>query len=156
MTPQQNKAIRGRWRSMLDRCQNPNSAAWSNYGGRGIKVCDRWQSFEAFFADTGVPAPGLTLDRIDNDGPYSPENCRWATRAEQRANQSTCHYVEYQGERRLLRHWAELKGLSEKTLLGRMRRGWTLEAAMETPINSVDRQNALRGNATRWSQEACR
>lgn len=78
--------LKSRWENMKQRCNNPNNQGYKNYGGRGIKVCGRWHSFENFYADMGDCPEGLTLERKDNDGNYEPGNCRWATWKEQGKN----------------------------------------------------------------------
>jgi hypothetical protein len=77
------------WAAMLQRCTNPLSPAWPDYGGRGITVCESWRSFESFYADMGTPPPGLTIERMNNDSGYSLTNCRWATRSDQQRNRRT-------------------------------------------------------------------
>lgn len=81
------------WKGIIQRCTNPNRRAWPNYGGRGIQVCDRWRSFENFLADMGPRPAGKSIDRIDNDGNYEPDNCRWATPLEQRHNRRDSRQV---------------------------------------------------------------
>lgn len=74
------------WKSMRQRCSNPKARAYPNYGGRGIRVCARWDNYAAFLKDMGEAPPGLCIERINNDGDYAPDNCKWATRSEQMLN----------------------------------------------------------------------
>ena len=122
------------WLGMLQRCQNPNSSSYDRYGGRGIKVCKRWESFENFYEDMGDPPRRTSLDRIDNDGDYEPGNCKWATRKEQASNTRRNHIIEYQGEEFILTQLAEKVGINHDTLRSRLRNGWSVERAVETPV----------------------
>ena len=118
------------WRGMKDRCTNPKHSAYARYGGRGITVCDRWlESFENFYADMGDRPEGLTLDRIDNDGPYSPNNCRWASRKEQSWNSSAVRLLDREGDARSISSWAESCGVNIATMLWRLKK-WPTNTAI--------------------------
>jgi hypothetical protein len=124
----------GIWRSMIQRCHNPNDKAFPKYGGRGIEVCDRWRtSFVNFISDIGRrPSPDHSVDRIDNNGNYEPENCRWATRKQQSRNQRKTPIVTYMGETKPLCDWADECGIDRKTLYLRLKRGWGIEKMLST------------------------
>lgn len=107
------------WQNMVRRCHDENNPAYHNYGGRGVTVCERWHTFENFFADMGVRPPGGTLDRTNNDLGYSPENCRWASRKEQARNQRTNRSIEINGVSKLVCEWAEISGVSASLLIAR-------------------------------------
>lgn len=125
--------IYGIWRSMRSRCENPNDAAYGNYGGRGIAVCERWQSFDNFYADMGDRPEGLSLDRINNDGPYAPGNCRWASRSRQARNSRQSQLVTVGDETLAIADWSERHGVRPATIWARIARGWPAEAAVKTP-----------------------
>jgi len=125
--------IYGIWCAMRARCENPNVSAFKDYGGRGIKVCDRWKRFENFYADMGERPPGKTLERTDNQLGYSPGNCVWADRSAQNRNRRDRKLIEVKGEAKTLAEWSEQTGLSVGTLWRRLSKGWTNEEAIKTP-----------------------
>jgi hypothetical protein len=109
------------WNCIQQRCQNPKNPNWPNYGGRGIRLCAQWQTFEGFFADVGPrPSPDLTLDRKDNNGDYEPGNVRWATQAEQIRNRRSSVIVEHAGEKLSVTEWGRRFGIEPKTLKNRL------------------------------------
>jgi hypothetical protein len=120
---------------MLTRCYNPNTHNYHRYGGRGIEVCDRWKnSFNNFYDDMIQKYNNkLTLDRIDINGNYCKENCRWATVKEQNNNTSTNHRLTYNGETLNIGQWEERLGLKQGRIHNRMNKhGWSLEKALTT------------------------
>lgn len=136
----------GIWLKMISRCHHPNDIAYPLYGARGIKVCDRWRwSLTAFLADMGArPSVKHTIDRINNDGDYEPGNCRWATALQQARNTRKCHRITFDGQTKCLTEWSEATGISQKTILTRLRTGWPVALALTVPVKrSVFRLSAL-------------
>jgi hypothetical protein len=122
------------WSGMLRRCRCVTDDAYQNYGGRGIRVCERWLKFENFFADMGYPPTGRSLERIDNDGNYEPSNCRWATRTEQARNTRRNRFITFEGQTKTLAEWSELTNLSGEVIAHRLKIGWGVERALTTPL----------------------
>lgn len=134
----------GIWQGMWERCSNPNHKHYAGYGGRGITVCERWKDFDQFLSDMRPrPTPQHTIDRKENDGPYAPENCRWATRSEQSRNTRRAVYVEFDGRRVLLVELAAEMGLTYAAIYGRLRNGWALDEALTTPVRAHKREVPL-------------
>jgi hypothetical protein len=127
------------WSGMLQRCNNPKASKYENYGGRGIKVCDRWYKFENFHLDMGNPLETQTLDRIDSDKDYSPDNCRWATYAEQNRNTKHNNNITIDGRTQCLTDWCKEYGIKITTVLGRIDRNWNIKDALETPVRKSAR-----------------
>lgn len=122
------------WTSMKQRCQNPRCRTWKWYGGRGIKVCERWQAFENFYVDTGPrPSPRHELDRYpDNDGNYEPDNCRWTLHRGNNRNRRNNLTLTYDGRTLLLVEWAEKLGIPRETIHWRLCHGWSISKTLTT------------------------
>ena len=120
------------WMCMKRRCLDAKNCNYANYGGRGIKFCERWKKFENFLADMGERPPGTTLDRIDHDGHYIPENCRWADQATQHRNTRLNVHLTYGGRTQCLAAWADELGIRRNTLQKRIANGWSVYSALGT------------------------
>jgi len=146
------------WRNMKCRCNNPNASKYNLYGGKGIKVCNEWESsFKCFYEwamDNGY-RDDLTIDRIDSNKGYNPSNCKWATYKEQnshlkfkKVNPFKTVIITYKDKSLSLTEWAKEKNINYKTLLARYERGWDIQRMLETPII----KNIKRGENGRWIQ----
>lgn len=151
---------RGCWQQMVNRCTHPVHVGYPNYGGRGIKVCDRWlESFENFLADMG-PRPSLrhTVDRIDVNGNYEPGNCRWATPKEQGRNRRDNRIISAFGREQCMAAWAEERGLPVRLIRDRIDKlGWGAETALSEPARHQDRGLEINGvvkSVAQWARES--
>ena len=124
----------GIWSGMMRRCYQEYTFEYKSYGGRGIKVCERWHDVKNFIEDMGdAPSSDYSLDRVDNDGDYSPENCRWATRKEQARNTRRNVNITFNGVTKCMIEWSEYLGLSTSAIKYRLNHGWTADQILFTP-----------------------
>lgn len=123
------------WRSIIGRCTKKYDWSWDQYGAVGIEVCDRWLNFLSFLEDMGERPDGMTIDRIDNSKGYSKENCRWATNIQQANNKTVNRIVNYKGHTGSLKETVGMFGGNYYLVRDRIRRGWSIEDAMNKPIN---------------------
>lgn len=136
------------WNAMKGRCYNPNNPKYARYGGRGIKVCDEWLDFIGFYEwatsngyDDTLGSEDCTIDRIDNDGNYEPSNCRWTTAKVQANNMSRNVVLTHNGETHTASEWCAIKCYQKRLIDGRLRNGWSVEDAIETPPRKVNHGN---------------
>lgn len=124
------------WVRMKQRCLDKNCRDYVWYGAKGVKICDRWMSFENFYADMGERKDGLTLERKNNSIGYEPDNCMWASRREQSVNRTITRWIEYRGEVLCMTDWARRYGLTKARLSQRLNAGWPIEAALTKPVRN--------------------
>lgn len=133
------------WTKMLERCQNPNSIRYYDYGGRGITVCDRWQKFENFLADMGERPKGASIERVENDKGYYKGNCRWATRKEQCNNRRSNVFLTFNGKTQTIAQWSDETGIRQNTISVRINDyGWPIEKALSTPARKIKKSNQIK------------
>jgi hypothetical protein len=124
------------YKAMVSRCHNPKDPAFKYYGARGITVCDQWRhNPHQFINDMGERPPGFTLERINNDGPYSPENCEWRTREQQANNKRSNVWITFEGETLTISQWGRKLNFPDN-LLGKrlLTLGWSIQKALQTPL----------------------
>lgn len=127
------------WCNMITRTENPHGTAYPCYGGKGIAICPEWRNdFSAFknWAEANGYAEDLTIDRIDNNKGYSPDNCRWVTWKDQFNHRTTCHYLTFRERTQSIAQWAEELGISKSALYQRISAGWSVDRALTEPIRS--------------------
>lgn len=130
------------WYGIKQRCYNANEICFARYGGRGIVMCEAWKgSFNSFIADMGPrPSPRHSIDRIDNDGPYAPWNCRWATRTEQGRNKRNNVILTHNGQSLTMSEWSEKLGIPENSIYYRKKLGWSDEKTLTTSVRRSPRR----------------
>jgi hypothetical protein len=142
---------------MHRRCTYPSQENYPRYGGKGIRVCERWNSFENFLEDMGEKPPGMSIDRYpDRNGDYDPNNCRWATSKQQQHNKDGAFWIEFRGETRHVEEWAEITGIDPRNITYRIRRGWTPEEALTLPDDGSNHAGRPSLRAENQERDAAR
>ena len=146
------------WARMWSRCTNPIVDRFPQYGGRGISVCESWNSFEGFFRDMGdLPSPSHSIGRKDNNGNYEPANCRWETRAEQANNTSRSAFIEWHGKKMTIAQWAEETGIPYATISQRKDSGMPVEKIMCESKDGLKKKFIVvdgdRRTTTKWMRD---
>lgn len=158
-----NKKLRQAWYGMMHRCNDKKDIGYRRYGGRGIKVCDRWLKYENFCEDMSESFQKhllehgprqTTIDRIDSNGNYSKENCRWATYKTQQNNRSNNHIITIDGVSRSIMEWSRAVGVNKDLIYGRISRGWSEERAVTTPPMTDNSENGRIGCMKRWGKSS--
>lgn len=144
------------WILMRERCNNINTPPYKDYGGRGIKVCDEWNDYENFYAWAmeNNYSDDLTIDRIDTNGNYCPDNCRWATRKEQQNNRRNNRLIAFDGKTQTVAQWAEEYNIDNAVLFNRLNYGWDIEKALTTQTyNKSQTAFGKTQNISQWAKE---
>lgn len=130
------KPTKSTWQNMKNRCKNPNVPAYQDYGARGIKVCERWMSFDNFLQDMGIKPNGLSIERIDNSKGYEPGNCKWATTYEQSNNKRNNVIVEISHEQKTCGQLSKESGVKYELIRQRIKRGWKGLDLLRPPLKN--------------------
>ena len=129
------------WEAMIARCEYEKHPYFADYGGRGITVCVEWHNYVTFrdWAKSNGYSEQLTIDRIDNEKGYAPDNCKWSTMKEQQNNKRNNHYLTWNGETRNITGWSEITGIKKTTIRERINSGWSIEKTLTTPVRQRTR-----------------
>lgn len=153
------------WRGMKTRCLNSKYPYYSNYGGRGVQVCEEWKNdFQTFYDwamkngyNEKAKRGECTLDRIDNNGNYEPNNCRWTTNKQQSRNRRTNHLLTYKGKTQNIIQWVEETGISRSVFVSRLQNGWNMEKIIKTPVNYLKEKlityKGITLNMSEWERK---
>ena len=144
------------WHNMKSRCTNVNKPDYKYYGAKGIKICEEWEDYLTFkqWAINNGYADNLTIDRIDSNGNYCPENCRWITIQKQQTNKQSNRILVFNNEAHTISEWAQILNISRGLIKDRIRAGWSVERALTEPVNPIKKEITFNGETHSWTEWA--